>query len=84
MKKISVRTRIFICLTGVFLVAGLILTGIRLSKINASYEQSAAKRWSDDRYAQVSVFWMPGEGVSPDSVYSYRQQVNSSPGLLSV
>jgi len=78
MKKISVRTRIFICLTAVFLVAGLILTGIRLSKINASYEQSAAKRWSDDRYAQVSVFWMPGEGVSPDSVYSYRQQVNSS------
>jgi hypothetical protein len=42
------------------------------------YEQSAADRWAEQDYTQISIFWLPNEGFDHDAVYSYRQVVNTA------
>ena len=78
MNKISVGTRVFACLTSVFLIVGLVLTLVRLDTASSMYEQSAADRWAEQDYTQISIFWLPNEGFDHDAVYSYRQMVNTA------
>lgn len=79
MKKIALKTKILVPVFLFFGIAGcvllLVLSGIR----KGMYEQQANARWSGERpYAQLSAFWLPGQGIEESSVYGIRQTITNS------
>lgn len=77
MKKKNI---VFLVLFLVFLALSAIVFFIR-QDVASMAEQNAHRRWSEDRYAQLSAFWNTGTGIDYDSVLRIRYGINEALNL---